>query len=485
MVVGILVRGGKKGGSGRKRAPPKKAPKRARNGVGEEANADDTPEDKGDDTAPLVNLSEISNALLTQSVRCSPGIRTAKFVLLPGESNILHAVCRVLPKQLLPPSDADIIAPSPTDDDPPLAAAAAGYETYAATIVKGVLDVVIAASEAEPAAAHAGSKKNSSTKQAALLMSFLNAKNVMDQTPLFIACDNGYAALVEALVCAGIALPAGGEALLTTADTRGETPLHKAAFGGSGTYNGVGRRDCHAKCILNLVSPFVTSTIAQRQERQKKLAAIIGQQNVAGWTAFHCASKGNHGLGITILLQILADSGLFFSSPPSRGGGSGSVGERVVNALCKQGETALHIAARDGLVESISAFVTFANANAATCPRILNVNSSAPPYHATPLMRAVVGGHLGAVAALLTSGGGSAVSIDVLYQDRAGNTALHHAVLSSCHVDIISALVEHLNRDPDRRAVLQSIKNMDGKTPLDLASDKHDQRIVALLSSSV
>ncbi len=63
--------------------------------------------------------------------------------------------------------------------------------------------------------------------------------------------------------------------------------------------------------------------------------------------------------------------------------------------------------------------------------------------------------------------------IDVNHQDKLGNTALHYAVLREKPVELIALLLKHGSQ--------KDIRNNEGKTPLDIAIEKGNSRIIMML----
>ena len=221
-------------------------------------------------------------------------------------------------------------------------------------------------------------------------------------------------------------------------DKDGQTPLHKAAYGGHVAV---------AKLLL-------------------EHGADIHARDNANWTPLHEAAYKGHVDVVRLLLEHGADpnaKGKDGVTPLHTAAFNGHVNvARLLlehganpNTQDKDGITPLHFAAFNGHVDVVKLLL-----ERGADPNIQNENGW------TPLHWAAFNGHVNVARLLLEHGANPNA------QDKDGITPLHTAALNG-HVDVVKLLLVR-GADP-------TVKSRSGKTPLDLARKEGYDGVVSLI----
>ncbi|KAK7229034.1 hypothetical protein V2G26_001204 [Clonostachys chloroleuca] len=223
--------------------------------------------------------------------------------------------------------------------------------------------------------------------------------------------------------------------------------------------NGLAARDSFGRLPLHYAAQYgllvVSQTIMAKMQQWNQFDAKNGidapeWQDLDGFAPLHLAVIGGHPLTTKALLQGEdwdgpSESKAEIRKTVSKSGAVLAIASKAnyniivemlikagvdVNWKDKDGETALHLAARFGHLESAEVLVKGSDSQKA------DLEASENTYAWTPLHVAAVDGHLPIVKLLVESGA------NVSRPDSSGWTAKEHAALRG-HIDIAKLLAEH------------------------------------------
>jgi len=279
------------------------------------------------------------------------------------------------------------------------------------------------------------SKLNGSPEIAKLLLDGGAVAETSDQmgiTPLHSACQNGNVEISKQLI--------GKHANVKAQDETGETPLHKALrradppselieelikHGAS-----VNEQDHQSQAPLYEAAELGSAAAVSILLREK---ANVDDDDETGTTALHIAAAGGHRAVVALLIESGAN----------------------LNVKDHKGKTALALAAQNGRDEVVSYLIEQQAAQDPGRSYLLIEDGQGR----TALHRAAAKGYSEIVTKLLDAGGPSLVPTQLQGSDLAA-TPLHRAVFGG-HVKVVELL---LKRGSDINA-----QNLNGQTPLEVA----------------